>query len=118
MGSLNSLFQVALHLPSDGRRRSCSGNLKTCQMPQNLNPRLPSWQGHKAEYPEVLTAMMDIEDLGLHGAKHTVSIPPPSFISPEVFVKSCCKSQLQHKSVNLFFKLVIIKNKLTNFCAK
>ena len=78
---------------------------------------LPSWQGHKAEYPEVLTAMMDIEDLGLHGAKHTVSIPPTSFSSPEVFVKLFCESQFQHKSVDLFFMLVIIKNKSTNFCA-
>jgi len=44
----------------------------------SLKYELCGWQGHKAEYPEVLTGMMDIEDLGNHGTKHTVSITPTS----------------------------------------
>ena len=33
-----------------------------------------------------------------------------------VFIKLFCKSQFPHKSVNLFFILVIIKDKLTDLC--
>ena len=39
-----------------------------------------------------------------------------TFISQKVSIKSFCESQSPHKSVNLFFTLVIIKNKLTNLC--
>ena len=35
-------------------------------------------------------------------------------ISHKVFLKSFCKSQLPNKSVNLFFILVIVKDKLTD----
>ena len=38
------------------------------------------------------------------------------FISHRVFLKLFCKSQFPHKSVNLFFILVIIKDKLTDLC--
>ena len=38
------------------------------------------------------------------------------FISQRVFIKSFCKSPFPHKSVNLFFILVTIKDKLTNLC--
>ena len=31
-----------------------------------------------------------------------------------VFSKSCCNSQFPHKIVNVFFTLVIVKNKLTD----
>ena len=37
------------------------------------------------------------------------------FISHKVFLKSFCKSQFPHNSVNLFFILVIVKDKLTDF---
>jgi len=37
-----------------------------------------------------------------------------SLISQKVFLKSFCKSQFPHKSVNLFFILVIVKDKLTD----
>ena len=40
--------------------------------------------------------------------------PPSEFISHEVFFKSFCKSQFPHKSVNLFFILVIVKDRLTD----
>ena len=36
------------------------------------------------------------------------------FISQKVLIKSCCKSQFLHKPVNLFFILVIVKDKLTD----
>ena len=36
------------------------------------------------------------------------------FISQKLFIKSFCKSQFPHKSSNLFFILVIIKDTLTN----
>ena len=35
-------------------------------------------------------------------------------ISQKVFVKSFCRSEFPHKSVNLFYVLVIIKDKLTD----
>ena len=38
------------------------------------------------------------------------------FISQQVFVKSFCKSQFPHKSVNLSFILVTINDKLTDVC--
>ena len=41
---------------------------------------------------------------------------PCGFISHKVLIKSFCKSQFPHKSVNLFFILIIIKDKLTNLC--
>ena len=37
-----------------------------------------------------------------------------TFISQTVFMKSFGKSQFPHKSVNVFFKLVNIEDKLTN----
>ena len=62
-------------------------------------------------------------DLGLEGMKcggrRVLEIPSalgPALISQKVFIKSFCKSQFPHKSVNLFFILVIIKDKLTNLC--
>jgi len=36
------------------------------------------------------------------------------FISQKVFIKSFGKSQFPHKSVNLFFILVIVKDTLTD----
>ena len=42
--------------------------------------------------------------------------PAHKFISPKVFTKSLCKSQFPQKSVNLFFIITNIKNKLTNLC--
>jgi len=38
------------------------------------------------------------------------------FISHKVFLRAFCKSRLTHKSVNVFFILVIVKNKLTDLC--
>ena len=38
------------------------------------------------------------------------------FIPQRVFIKSLCKSQFSHKSVNLFFILVMIKDDLAKFC--
>ena len=38
----------------------------------------------------------------------------PNLISHKVFIKSFSKIQFPHKSVNLFFILVIVKDKLTN----
>jgi len=37
----------------------------------------------------------------------------PELISHKVFLKSFCKGQSPHKSVNVFFILVIVKDKLT-----
>ena len=37
-----------------------------------------------------------------------------AFISHKLFIKSFCKSQFLHKSVNLFLILVIIKDKFTD----
>ena len=37
-------------------------------------------------------------------------------ISHKVFIKSFCKSQSSHKSVNLSFIVTNIKNELTNLC--
>ena len=39
-----------------------------------------------------------------------------ALISQKVFIKSLCKSQFPRKSVNLFFILVIVKDKLTGLC--
>jgi len=38
------------------------------------------------------------------------------FMSHKVFLKSFCKRQFPHKSVNVFSALVMIKDKLTNLC--
>ena len=38
------------------------------------------------------------------------------FISDKVFVKSFCRSQLPHKSVNLSFTVTNMKHKLTKLC--
>ena len=38
------------------------------------------------------------------------------FISPKVFLKSFCRSQLPSKSVNLSFTINDMKNKLTDLC--
>ena len=38
------------------------------------------------------------------------------FISHKVFLKSFCRSQFPHKSVNLSFIITNIKNKLTDLC--
>jgi len=45
-------------------------------------------------------------------AKHLFS----KSVSQKVFMKSFFKSQFPHKSVNLFFILVIRKDKLTDLC--
>ena len=37
-------------------------------------------------------------------------------VSQKVFIKLVCKSQCQHKSVNLLFISVLRKDKLTNLC--
>ena len=37
-------------------------------------------------------------------------------VSQKVFIKSFCKSQFPHKSVNFIFILVIIKDDLANLC--
>ena len=42
--------------------------------------------------------------------------PDCVFISHKVFIKSFRKSQFPHKSVNLFFILLMIKEKSTEFC--
>ena len=47
------------------------------------------------------------------GAKGT---PRPGLISQKVFIKSFRKSQFPDKSINLFFMLVMMKDKLTNVC--
>ena len=39
-----------------------------------------------------------------------------ALISPKVFIKLFCKSPFPHKSVNLFYLLVIIKANLTDLC--
>jgi len=44
---------------------------------------------------------------------HEAVAPICPFISHKVFSKSFCKSQFPHKSINLFFILVIVKGKLT-----
>jgi hypothetical protein len=41
---------------------------------------------------------------------------PDDLISQTVLIKSFCKSQFLHKSVNLFFILVIMKDKLKDLC--
>ena len=38
------------------------------------------------------------------------------FISHKVFLKSFCRSELPHKSVNLSFTITNIKNKLADLC--
>ena len=37
-------------------------------------------------------------------------------ISQKVFINSFCTSRFPHKSVNLFFKSVMIKDELTDLC--
>ena len=44
--------------------------------------------------------------------------PTRDFISQKVFIKSFCKNQSPHKSVNLFFISEIIKNELTDLWEK
>jgi len=39
-----------------------------------------------------------------------------NIIPQKVFVRSFCKSQFPHKSVNLFFRLVIKKDNLIDLC--
>ena len=46
----------------------------------------------------------------------TLPCEQPKFISQKVFIKFFCKSQFRHKSVNLFFILVIIKDTSTDLC--
>ena len=41
---------------------------------------------------------------------------PDDFISQNLFVKSFCKSQFPHKSVNLSFSITNVKNKFTDLC--
>ena len=38
------------------------------------------------------------------------------FIAYKMFLKSLCRSQLPHKSVNLSFTITNIKDKLTDLC--
>jgi len=54
------------------------------------------------------------EKLGVPSLVPRVS--PRDFISHTVFIKSFCKSQLPHKSVNVSFIITDIKNKLTDLC--
>ena len=42
--------------------------------------------------------------------------PVDNFISRKVFIKLFCKSKFPRKSVNSFFILVMIKDKLTELC--
>ena len=39
-----------------------------------------------------------------------------AFISQKVFLKSFCKNQFPHKSVNLSFSITNVENKLTDLC--
>ena len=50
----------------------------------------------------------------LFEAVDNLAVVEHPFISQKVFIKSFGKSQFLHKSVNLFFTLAIIKDKLTN----
>ena len=43
-------------------------------------------------------------------------VPMSHFISQKVSIKSFCKSQFLHKSVNVCFILVMINDKLTDLC--
>jgi hypothetical protein len=40
----------------------------------------------------------------------------PVFISDKAFLKSYCRSQLPHESVNLSFTVANIRNNFTNLC--
>jgi hypothetical protein len=51
--------------------------------------------------------------LGRQRADSRLPLHADRFISHKVLLKSCCKSQFPHKSVNLFFILVIVKDMLT-----
>jgi len=50
----------------------------------------------------------------IFGASAESAISRAAFISQKLFLESLCKSQFPHKSVNLSFILVNIKNKLTD----
>ena len=43
-----------------------------------------------------------------------LAVDARSYLSQTVIIKSICKSQFSHKSVDLFFALVIIKDTLTD----
>ena len=46
--------------------------------------------------------------------RHLLALFPGTLISRRVVLKSFCKREFPHKSVNLFFILVIVKDKLTD----
>ena len=48
-------------------------------------------------------------------ADHPPTHSGSDLISQKVFMKSFCKSHSPHKSVNLFFMSVIVKDELTDF---
>ena len=55
----------------------------------------------------------------LYGVETHTKRPDPQrskLISQKLLTRSFCKSQLPHTSVNLFFTLVILKDKLTTLC--
>ena len=57
-----------------------------------------------------------IHDIGFASPAPGLSVwgVASDLISHKVFLKSFCKSQFPHKSVNLFFILVIMKDELTD----
>jgi len=57
---------------------------------------------------------LDVGVILHHGLELRPSAEHTRFISHRVFSESFCKSQFPHKSIKLFFVLVIIKDKLTN----
>ena len=69
--------------------------------------------------------LRDLEDLTIHDIQPIgdaaaslrrieVCLAPTDLIPQRVFVKSFCRSQLPHKSVNLSFTITDLKNKLTD----
>ena len=67
-----------------------------------LNSRLESDKGEK--------------EMSFRGAfcRSKARVAMDDLIFQKVFIKSFCRGQFSHKSVNLFFVIVIMKNKLTD----
>ena len=52
----------------------------------------------------------------MSGGQAERALESEDIMSQKVFIKSFCKSQFPHKFVNLFFILVMMKDKLMDSC--
>ena len=88
-------------------RKLCAAD-PAAQSPSNLKKEPKTLRG------ETMFIQAEVDSGGTHRSMVSSGWRATKFISHKVFLKSFCKGQLLHKSVDLFFTVTNMKNKLVD----